>query len=105
MPPLNDDGGGGKSVVELSINETQALRAKLGLPPLRLPSSSSSSSLSSSSGGGGGGAADHPPPSLSSSSGGFVHAPAPDTSKADEVRRRLEDASARREALNLINLS
>ncbi len=24
--------------------------------------------------------------------GGFVHAPAPDTSKANEVRRRLEDA-------------
>ena len=101
MPPSNDNGGGGESVVELSIDETQALRAKLGLPPLRLSSSSSSSS---SSGGGGGGAADRPPPSSSSSSG-FVHAPAPDTSKADEVRRRLEDASARREALNLINLS
>jgi hypothetical protein len=57
--------------------ERRALRAKLGLPPLHLPSS-----LSSGGGGGGGGggaaAADRV-----AGGGGFVHAPAPDTSKAD----------------------
>ena len=63
----------------------RVLRAKLGLPPLRLPSSSSSSS---GGGGGGGGAA---AADRIAGGGGFVHAPVPDTSKADEVRRRLED--------------
>ena len=37
-------------------------------------------------GGGGAAAADR-----IAGGGGFVHAPAPDASKADEVRRRLED--------------
>ncbi len=56
----------------------QALRAKLGLPPLHLPSSSSSSSSGGGGEGGGAAAADR-----IAGGGGFVHAPAPNTSKAD----------------------
>ena len=74
-------GGGEEVLLSLSIDETNALRVKIGLPPLRIAKAEV---------GGGGGS--------SSSSANFVHAPAPDTSRADSVRRRLEDASARREA-------
>jgi hypothetical protein len=78
-------GGGGEEVLlSLSIDETNALRVKIGLPPLRIAEAEEE--------GGGGGS------SSSSSAANFVHAPAPDTSRADLVRRRLEDASARREA-------
>jgi hypothetical protein len=83
-------GGGGEEVLlSLSIDETNALRVKIGLPPLRIAEAEEEGG----GGGGGGGSS-----SSSSSSANFVHAPAPDTSRADSVRRRLEDASARREA-------
>ena len=132
-------GGGGEPVVELTIDETQALRSRLGLPPLRLRRHRGGAAVAADredavgGGGGGGGGGDGEevllslsidetnalrmkiglPPlriakaevgggggssSSSSSSANFVHAPAPDTSRADSVRRRLEDASARREA-------
>jgi hypothetical protein len=63
--------------------DQQALQAKLGLPPLRL--------LSSSGGRGGGGGGGAAAADRVAGGRGFVHAPAPDTSKADEVRRCLKD--------------
>ena len=59
----------------------QALRAKLGLPPLCLPPLLL---LLSSSGGGGGGRGGGAAAANRVTGGeGFVHAPAPNTSKAD----------------------
>eukprot|EP00985_Skeletonema_marinoi_P003826 scaffold1670_cov136-Skeletonema_marinoi.AAC.1 len=115
-------------VIELSIEETQALRAKLGLAPLRV-------SGNNSSGGGGG---DHdvttstttnnndgelslsidetnalrlkiglPPLKTSSSSttkkegsshSTAIHAPPTNIAAESEAKRRLEDAQAKREA-------
>ena len=112
---------GSEEVIELSITETQALRAKLGLPPLRgVPSSSSAPSSTNDA------SNDKEILSLSiaetnalrlkiglpplntgndgntkkegSSISTAIHAPPSNPAAENEARKRIEDMAAKREA-------
>lgn len=114
---------GDEEVIELSIVETQALRAKLGLPPLRgVPNSSSAEAGSASDAAGGQDGEELslsvvetnilrqkiglPPLKVSNneakskgtSSSTAIHAPPTNTAAETEARNRIEDAAAKREA-------
>lgn len=123
---------GNDEVIELSIQETQALRAKLGLPPLRGVSSSAAPPSSAANTVNNGGTNDGNneelslsieetnalrlkiglPPLRSSSNDGddtrkkgsststAIHAPPTNTAAESEARKRIEDAAAKRDALD-----
>mmetsp|Transcript_27494 Transcript_27494/g.57837 ORF Transcript_27494/g.57837 Transcript_27494/m.57837 type:complete len:839 (-) Transcript_27494:214-2730(-) len=116
---------GNEEVIELSIDETQALRAKLGLPPLRgVPNSSSAEAVSASDAAGGQDGEELslsvvetnflrqkiglPPLKISNketkskgtSASTAIHAPPTNTAAETEARNRIEDAAAKREALD-----
>ncbi|KAL7554948.1 hypothetical protein ACHAWF_018511 [Thalassiosira exigua] len=75
-PPSSAAPADGKEELSLSIDETNALRATIGLPPLRTSSDKPAGSSASTA----------------------LHAPPPDAAAADEARKRVEDAAAKREA-------
>ncbi len=62
--------------INLSIEETNNLRSKLGLPPLKLSSSQNNSGKKASE---------------------AIHAPALNTRKQDEIQKRIEEAKLKRE--------
>ncbi|KAL7472727.1 hypothetical protein ACHAXS_014041 [Conticribra weissflogii] len=116
---------GNEEIIELSVDETQALRAKLGLPPLRgVPSSSLADSVSASDAAMGQDGEELslsvvetnilrqkiglPPLKISKdeanskgkSAATAIHAPPTNTAAETEARHRIEDAAAKRDALD-----
>lgn len=113
-----------EEVIELSVEETQALRAKLGLPPLRGVGEGSGSGASRAGDRDGGGTKDDKEIVLSveetnalrakiglpplktttdnkergTSTSTAIHAPPKNLSAESEARKRIEDAAAKREA-------
>lgn len=71
----------GEEVVELSIAETNALRVKLGLAPLRIDNGSNESNEQEST----------------KTKKQDIHAPAPDTAKIDQAKARIEERKLARE--------
>ncbi|KAL7442848.1 hypothetical protein ACHAXM_008549 [Skeletonema potamos] len=78
----NNDGGDGE-ILSLSIEETNALRLKIGLPPLNTTDSSTSAASKQEEKGKG----------MSSS---IIHAPPTNTTAIKEAQQRMEDAQAKR---------